>query len=49
VVQAWALGFRNNSGKAPLYLASQNEHIKVAKLLIQNGADVGTRDNDGFT
>jgi len=30
----------NDEGKTPLYVATQNEHLKIVELLLENSADV---------
>ena len=36
-------------GATPLHSAVMNGHIEIARLLLQNGADVNAKDNDGYT
>jgi ankyrin repeat protein len=40
---------RNNDGKTPLHLASQQGHLGVIEILISYGADLHILDNDGKT
>jgi hypothetical protein len=37
------------NGRTPLHWAAYNGHIEIARLLLQNGADVNVRDDDGWT
>ena len=41
--------YRWNYGVTALYVAAQNGHIDIAKILIEAGADVNIQDNDGET
>ena len=41
--------FKDNEGLTPLHLACHEAYFDMAKLLIQNGADVNIQDNDGDT
>ena len=36
-------------GWTPLHAASYNGHIEIARLLLQNGAEVNVRNNYGWT
>ncbi|KAF2186029.1 ankyrin, partial [Zopfia rhizophila CBS 207.26] len=36
-------------GKAPFHLAAQNGHVKVAQLLLENGAEVNLASKEGRT
>jgi hypothetical protein len=40
-------GFTDNA--TPLHLASKNGHVKVARMLIEHGADVTAQNKDGET
>jgi ankyrin repeat protein len=40
---------KNKWGHTPLHIASRDNHIEIAKLLIERGADVKAKDNDGWT
>jgi hypothetical protein len=37
------------NGNTPLHSAAANGHIEIARLLLQNGADVNAKENDGYT
>ena len=37
----------DGSGKTPLYKAAIRNNLKMAQLLIDNGADKNVKDNDG--
>jgi len=39
----------NEYGCSPLYLAISNRHEEMALLLLEEGADGGLQDSDGFT
>jgi hypothetical protein len=36
-------------GSTPLHYAAVNGHVEIARLLLQNGADVNVKSDDGFT
>ena len=36
-------------GETALHLASRNEHLEVVKLLIERGADINIKNNEGET
>jgi ankyrin repeat protein len=36
-------------GATPLHCAAYNGHVEIARLLVQNGADVNAKNNDGST
>ena len=38
-----------NDGVTPLYMASQNDHVEVVRLLIDAGALINQADEDGAT
>ena len=38
---------RDNDGWTPLHLAAESNFIAVARLLIDGGADIEAKDNDG--
>lgn len=40
---------RNNLGAAPIQSAAAGRHRKIVKLLLDNGADPNTREQNGFT
>jgi hypothetical protein len=37
------------NGSTPLHYAAANGHIEIARLLLQNGADVDVKNNNGYT
>jgi hypothetical protein len=39
----------NLNGWTPLHDAVMNGHIEIARLLLQNGAEVNAKDSDGYT
>ena len=40
------MNIKDNESKTPLFYAKD---VEIAKLLIENGADVNIKDNDGKT
>lgn len=40
---------KDNTGASALFIASQQGHTRIVKLLCDNGADVNIQDNDGRT
>ncbi len=40
---------RDNFGRTPLFLAVAHNQLQIAELLLANGADVNTRDQQGHT
>ena len=40
---------RREDGFTPLHVASENGSLEVARLLIDHGADIGAKDNEGRT
>ena len=42
------INFKSNKGQTPLHYASFVGNIKLIKLLIQNGADILSKTNNGF-
>jgi ankyrin repeat protein len=40
---------KNEDGETPLHLASRDNSIAIAKLLIERGADVDAKGNGGWT
>ncbi|XP_052715611.1 E3 ubiquitin-protein ligase MIB2-like isoform X1 [Crassostrea angulata] len=43
------INLQNRQGLSPLHIAANEGYDKMAKLLIENGADMDLRDNDGDT
>ena len=39
----------NNNGCTPLFIAAQNAHTEVVKLLVRGGANRNQARNDGVT
>jgi ankyrin repeat protein len=39
----------NNKDQGTLQVASMNGHCEVAKLLIEKGADINMKDDEGWT
>lgn len=39
----------SSGGLAPLHIAATYGNLEVAKILVSNGADVGGKENNGFT
>ena len=37
------------NGATPLYLAAENGHFQIVKILIENGAEINTQTNNGVT
>ena len=42
------VGAKDENGKTALHWAALTGHVDVAKVLIEKGADVDARDNDGW-
>jgi ankyrin repeat protein len=42
-------GDNNDNGETPLYVASQNGHVEVVRLLIDAGALISQANNNGVT
>ena len=40
---------KDTCGWTPLYICAQNEHLEVARALIEAGADVNAKENNGWT
>jgi ankyrin repeat protein len=40
---------QDNDGNTPLHYATLNGHTHIAKLLLDENADINTQDNDGNT
>ena len=38
-----------NKGCTPLFIAAQNDHVEIAQLLMERGADVNQAKNNGCT
>ena len=36
-------------GRTPLHFACRYGYLQIAKILVENGADVNAKDNDGYT
>jgi ankyrin repeat protein len=44
-----AVNIANNEGVSPLYIAAQDGHVDILKLLIKAKGDVNQCENDGFS
>lgn len=42
-------GVKNKSGNTPFYIASKKGYTRMVDVLIQHGADVCVRNDEGFT
>lgn len=43
------MNLASEKGETSLQVASHQGHVSVVKLLIEKGAEISTRDNDGDT